>query len=403
LFGGDLDRYCAELRISPRAAALMRHLGDGAPPLYGRADMYHDGRRFRLLEFNIASELGGVDRAGCIPAALLRVEAFAAFADTHGLTYTDTGRQVAAVLRRAGETVAAGREPVVALLDGPGGMAHYGSYWRSFRELMRALGLDFHIGEVGDVRDRDGKLHLGATPVDVILRTFSVDEICAEPDGEALVEPIFRAHRTGSVVLWTPMASSLYGNKGTLALLSDPRWRRNLGANEVAVVDRVLPWTRSLGAPSALNDDQLVQECRDRREELILKPNAEYGGAGIVAGWETDDEHWWRALKEGTATGCVVQQRVIPRRDPVVDPQTRRVSDWWSAWGLFVTPDGYAGAYARALRADSGAVIGIGANADTRTAGVFLTPGRVVAPSAPASIAGVRLRGDRRGGARCAG
>lgn len=372
LFGGDFDRFCAELRIDPRRAALMRSLGEATPPLYGRADMYHDGRRFKLLEFNIASELGGVDRAGRIPAALLGVDTFGAFASRHGLVYTDTGRQVAAVLRRAGEIVASGREPAVALLDGPGGMTNYGVYWRSFQELMGELGLDFHVGEVSDVRDREGKLFLRTTPIDVILRTFSVDEICAEPDGHALVEPIFRAHRAGSVVLWTPMASSLYGNKGCLALLSDPRWHSHFTAEELALVDRVLPWTRSLGGTS-VEEDQLLRECRERREELILKPNANYGGSGIIAGWETSNEAWRRALKEGAVTGCVVQERVIPRPEPVVDPQTRQVNDWWAAWGLFVTPDGYAGAYARALPARASAVIGVGANAGTRTSGVFLT------------------------------
>lgn len=372
LFGGDFDRYCAELRIHPRRAALMRSLGEAAP-LYGRADMYHDGQRFKLLEFNIASELGGVDRAGRIPAALLEVEAFAEFADAYDLAYTDTGRQVAAALRRAGETVAPGREPAIALLDAPGGMANYGVYWRSFQELMRELGLDFHIGEVSDVRDREGKLFLGTTPIDVILRTFSVDEICAEHNGDALAETIFQAHRAGSVVLWTPMASSLYGNKGCLALLSDPRWHNHFTADELALVDRVLPWTRSLGGASSLEEEQLLQECRDRREELILKPNADYGGSGIVAGWETAEDAWWRALKEGARAGCVVQERVIPRPEPVVDPRTCRVNDWWAAWGLFVTPDGYAGAYARALPAQTGAVIGIGANAETCTSAVFVT------------------------------
>src|SRR5438876_1230496 len=53
LFDGDLDRYCAALRIDGRRGALMRALGGGAPPLYGRADMYHDGTAFKLLEFNI--------------------------------------------------------------------------------------------------------------------------------------------------------------------------------------------------------------------------------------------------------------------------------------------------------------------------------------------------------------
>ena len=373
LFDGDFGRYCTELRIDPRSATLMRRLGDTPPPLYGRADMYHDGQRFHLLEFNIASELGGIDQAQGIPAALLAVDAFAAFAQANRLTYTPTAQQVGATLRDAGEKVASGREPVVALLEAPGGMTALGSYWRSLQEQMHDLGLDFHLGEVGDVRERGGKLFLGGTPIDVILRSFAVDEICAQPDGAALVEPIFRAHEAGSVVLWTPMASSLYGNKGCLALLSDPRWHDRFSADEMALIDRVLPWTRSLGGASTVDDERILLECRERREELILKLSASNGGVGIVAGWETDDEQWWRALKEAAAVGCVVQQRVIPRPEPVVDPLTGAVSDWSAVWGMYVTPAGYAGAYARALPYSANAVISISANAGTRIAGVLVS------------------------------
>jgi hypothetical protein len=374
LFDADLDRYCAALRIDRRRAALMRRLGGGTPPLYGRADMYHDGTSFKLLEFNIASELGGVDRAGEIPRALLKVDAFASFANDHRLTYTHTGMRVARALRKSGETVSPDREPVVALLEAPGGMAQYGAYWQSFRELMLGLGLDFHVGEVSQVHSHGGKLYLGKVAIDVILRCFSVEEICEHPGGEALVEPIFRAHDEGNVVLWTPMESNLFGNKGCLALLCDPRSRTRFAHDELALIDRVLPWTRALGGGSTPIDDDVFEQCRERREELILKPNAGYGGNGILAGWETSDEDWRRALEDGTSAGWIVQRRVVPRLEAVVDPETRRLESWQAAWGLFVTPEGYAGAYARALPAGEGAVIGISANARTRTAGVFLCP-----------------------------
>jgi hypothetical protein len=373
LFDDDLDRYCAALRIDGRRAALMRRLGGGAPPLYGRADMYHDGTSFKLLEFNIASELGGVDRAGEIPRALLGVDAFASFAARHDLRFTHTGCRVAESLRTAGKSVAGNRAAVVALLEGPGGMAKYGAYWRSFQELMRGLGLDLQIGEIGEIRTRSGKLFLGKTPIDVILRCFSVDQICDAADGEALVEPIFRAHEENTVVLWTPMESNLFGNKGCLAMLCDPRRRAAFSADELALVDRILPWTCSLDRESIAGSEKLLDYCRARRAELILKPNGSHGGVGIVAGWTATDREWDRALRDGSTAGCIVQERVIPRAELVVDPATGSLGMWQAAWGLFVTPDGYAGAYARALPAAENAVIGISANGNTRTAGVFLS------------------------------
>ncbi len=35
------------------------------------------------------------------------------------------------------------------------------------------------------------------------------------------------------------------------------------------------------------------------REQLVLKPNDEYGGKGIVLGWEVDDAEWERGDRGG--------------------------------------------------------------------------------------------------------
>ncbi|WP_109505644.1 hypothetical protein [Nocardioides speluncae] len=371
LFGGDLDDYCAALRIAPRQARLLRRHGGGAPPRYARADVYHDGTAFRLLEFNIASALGGIDRAVEIPKALLKVDAFRAFATEHGLTYDDTGRHVAEALSAAGRAVSSTSAPVVALLDGPGGMDRHGDFWRAFQELVCGFGLELHLGEIAEIRDLGGKLHLRGKSIDVIVRSFSVDQICAEPDGESLVEPIFRAHERGTVVLWTPMESGLFGNKGCLAMLSDPANRTEFSAAELALIDRILPWTRAV---SGATDHGTMADLMDRRGDLILKPNARFGGAGIVAGWETDPDRWRESLTAAAEIGYVAQQRVRPRLEPVIDPETGQVGQWEGVWGMFVTPAGYAGTFVRTLPAHESAVIGVGANPATRTAGVFVYP-----------------------------
>ncbi|MFF5494849.1 hypothetical protein [Streptomyces aquilus] len=373
LYDGDLDAFCAALGLDERRGAAMRMLGGGAPPHAGRADVYHDGTAFKLLEFGIGSEVGGWDRAGEIPRVLLEEDAaFASFAAGHGLGYTHTGRVLADALREAGAAVVAGGgDPVVALLEGPGGLARWGATWQPLRELMRGFGLDFRIGEIGRITFRQGKPHLDGTPVDVVYRCFEADQVYLDPEAMALVEPLCRAHEAGTVVLWTPLESNLYCEKGCLALLSDTRYRDRFSAAEQAVIDRVLPWTRVLHGDGFLADADLVARCHDRRAELILKPNGLYGGKGVVAGWETDAGEWWRAVREAAEGGCVLQERVTPRPEPVVDPLTGAVEHWQAAWGFFYLPRGHAGAYARVLPAGDSAVIGISANDKTRTAGVF--------------------------------
>lgn len=368
LFDGDVGRYAAALGIDERRLAVMTRL-NGRPTLYGRADLYHDGTSFRLLELNLGSELGGTDRAE-ISRRLMEVEAFRAFADEHDLGYVHTGRRVADALRKAAEPLTGGADPVVAFVESDGGLPEYMHLVLSFQEMMRGLGIEVVLGEVSQIESRGDRLHLHGRPVDVVLRYFTANDVVADPDGERVVEPIFRAHEEGSVILWTTMQSALHTNKGCLAVLSDPRWRDAFTERERALVDRVVPWTRTL---SDAEDDtgDLLEYCRANREQLIIKPRAGFGGKGIVVGWQTPRDEWNAALLECRDDDYIVQRRVAPRTEPVVDPQTGVVENWIAAWDAFLTPDGYAGSHIRALPQGEGAVVGMGASAKCRTTGVF--------------------------------
>jgi hypothetical protein len=374
VFDGDLNRFFAVLGVEPSRAAEMSRLGGRAPQLVGRADVYHDGTGFKLLEFGIGSELGGWTYAGDIPRSLLEDDDFAAFAGEHGLSYVDTGLELATALREASAEAGLGREPVVALVEAPGALETWGNTWRLLQEGLQKLGIDFHVGDLSDISERDGKLHLGGVPIDVVYRTFEAVDICHDPEAVKLVDLIYRAHEDGRAVLWTPMEANLYGEKGCLAVLSDPRYGSAFSADERDLIDRVLPWTRSLNQDTAQATQDLVEQCRDRRPDLIVKPNSMYGGIGVVAGWEADSLEWWDALKKGVANGAIVQERVTPRPDVVLDPETGVEVDWRTLWGVFYTPNGYAGARSWMVQDSGPAVIGLQHGKEVLAAGIFQVP-----------------------------
>ena len=103
-FDADLTRYCAALGMDERLASLMRLGATAGIELYGRADAYHDGDSFKLLEFNVGSELGGVDSAQ-MNRAFLALPAFAEFAARHGLEYVDTAGVLCEALRDAARPI----------------------------------------------------------------------------------------------------------------------------------------------------------------------------------------------------------------------------------------------------------------------------------------------------------
>lgn len=363
-FDGDFDRFRSALRIEERRGRLMRRvLGDGPPPLYGRADVYYDGSAFRLLEFNIGSAIGGVDMVGTLPGAYLRVPEVAEFAAAHGVGHLDVGADLADALRVAGKS-AGTDQPVVAVLEGPGGMSVYGAKRRAFARLLAGHGLDCRVGEIGDLRFPGGKPRLDDTPIDVIVRYYALEEMLAHPDGEAMMEPVFRAHDEGAVALWTP--SNVFGNKGTLAMLSEfAATTDTFTADERAVVDRVLPWTRLLGQGSDVDTD-LVEECVRRKDQLVFKPTGLFGGRGVLIGRETEPAAWRAALTAGADTGSLVQEVVRPNTEPMIDPETGERSDWTALWAAFVTPTGLSGGGIRAAPLGGSTVITMTNNPDVR-------------------------------------
>ncbi|MER5708393.1 hypothetical protein AB0B13_11235 [Streptomyces sp. NPDC042898] len=370
LFDGDMERYGAAIGIDPRLVSLLRRGGSGVPDRLGRADAYHDGTSYKLLEFNLGSEVGGLELA-VFNEGLLAVPEFGGFARKHGLGHVDIGARMAAVLReRAKPALSGGADPVVGLIEGRGGVAAYGRMMVATQEAMAAHGLDVRVGEVGDVRTRaDGKLTLDGTPLDLVVRNFAASQLLEDPAGPEVAEPFIRAHEAGRTVLFTTLESGFYGNKSALSLLNDPRWSGAFDDGERALVERLLPWSRTVSTAD------VVDLCRERREELILKPGAGYGGLDTFVGWESTEAEWRAALSVAVEHGgYVAQERVVPRAEPVYDPATGAVEEWIAVLGVFLTDHGYAGTHARANRADGGAIVGLSSNPGTRMVGVFHHP-----------------------------
>ncbi|HUJ81070.1 MAG TPA: hypothetical protein VLW83_04260, partial [Candidatus Acidoferrales bacterium] len=62
----------------------------------------------------------------------------------------------------------------------------------------------------------------------------------------------------------------------------------------------------------------LLEFVRGRRESFVLKPNDEYGGAGVMLGWEMDAAGWDAALEKAVAAPAgswVVQEKIAVRRE----------------------------------------------------------------------------------------
>jgi hypothetical protein len=353
VFDGDMAAYCAALGMEKQRAAILAQY-PGKPTKYGRVDAYHDGESLRLLEFNIGSALGGIDRA-VIGPALLEVPEIAEFAAEHKLVHVHTGQMVADIYREAARNLTGGDDPVIGFVESASGFGDYVPAAKSFVEMMAGQGLEVVMGTITEITERDGRLYLHGKRIDLIQRHYTENEMVTEPGVAQAAERIFRAHDEGRVVQWTSLQSSLYHNKAALYLMSDSRLRKVFTTDEAALIDRVLPWSRLLANTETEVNGQtveLIDYCRAHRADLIIKQQRSFHSKGIVPGWDTDDADWAAALEEGIKEGSLVQRRVIRRAEQVVRPDTGAVDEYAATWGIFVTPHGYAGTSMRAMPID---------------------------------------------------
>ncbi len=179
-----------------------------------------------------------------------------------------------------------------------------------YQEYFARMGVRAVIADVRDCTLIGGRLVAAGTPIDLIYKRVLIRELLEQC---GMDHPIVRAVRSGAVCMANPFRCKILHQKASLAVLSDERSAGLFGEAERAVIAEHVPWTRVVeerktlfgGAPV-----DLVPWIARNRERLVLKPNDEYGGAGIVLGWEVDDAAWAAALHAALAEPFIVQERI---------------------------------------------------------------------------------------------
>ena len=367
-FGGDVTALAAAVGMNDvqrRVLEAAVPTGASTPrlPAVARADLYRDLEGFRLLELNVTSALGGFENAD-INRAMLQHPLLDSFAADRELSYVDT---LACIVRSMEEQcdLPPGR-PCVGLVDWPESYKTYAPRLRLLASLLRPMGFDALPCHVGELRQSGGALVLGERRLDIVFRFFLIEEIETEADLE-LVRPILDCSARGSVSVFSRLDAELYGNKGSLALLSEELPQTGDPARDF------LPWTRFVRRSSSDLDGKhidLLKWATERREELLLKPTLLHGGRGISCGWTASPEAWAQQLREVEGGAYVLQQRVRPRPElfPSADPSDDPLSIFLN-WGVFLFSnsalaiDGFGGCIVRGVADPHVGVISMGTGA----------------------------------------
>ncbi|HEY0672221.1 MAG TPA: hypothetical protein VGD27_08150 [Longimicrobiales bacterium] len=178
------------------------------------------------------------------------------------------------------------------------------------RDYLHAQGIECVIADPRNVEYGDGKLRAEGVAIDLIYKRVLINELI---ERGGLEHPVVRAVRDRAVCMVNPFRCKILHKKLSLAVLSDERNHDMFGSGEVDCIQQHIPWTRRVTEMHTQFHGEtvdLLPFLADNRERFVLKPNDEYGGKGIVLGWEVSDTQWRDALRGALDEPFIAQERI---------------------------------------------------------------------------------------------
>jgi hypothetical protein len=179
-----------------------------------------------------------------------------------------------------------------------------------FQRFFVDNGFECQIVDPRDVEYANGTLRCGSYGFNLIYKRVLISELI---DRGGMDHPIVRAVRDGKCCFVNGFRCKLLFKKASFAVLADERNAKLLSHDEAAAVREFIPWTRVVEERKTEFGGQpidLVPFALANRTKLVLKPNDDYGGHGIVLGWTVGEAAWEKAMRHALTTPYVVQERV---------------------------------------------------------------------------------------------
>jgi hypothetical protein len=208
------------------------------------------------------------------------------------------------------------RKPVIAIID-------YDNLptiheFELCRQYFESRGYTTVVADPRTVEYQNGDLVAGGKKIDLVYRRVLVNEFLERYDQ---VKALHLAYRDRAVCMVNPFRSKLVHKKAIFAVLTSDGRDEWLSPANRDLIDRAVPWTRLVKESKTRFEGReidLVPFIAAHRDDLVLKPNDEYGGKGVALGWECDQSTWETKIAEALAEPFVVQKRLrlIPEKFP---------------------------------------------------------------------------------------
>lgn len=310
------ESVLAELDLTDRELTMARiDPGYRRAGLTTRLDTYLSDGGFGFLEYNGESPAGIGDQLQ-LERMLFDLPEVRAFLDTRTRLELDPRRKLLeSLVSGYEEWGGTSSEPTIAILDWAGVPTQ--SEFHVLRDAFESSGYPSLIADPAELNYDGSTLRVGTRPVDIVYKRVIIHEFLTQTDD---THALARAYVDGRIFMANSFRCKLAHKKASFAILSDPRFAGLFTDEQLEVARQHVPWTRRVregsvdfaGEPIPMRD-----LLRLHREELVMKPNDDYGGHGVTIGYATDDEAWLAVVDQAFAGSWIVQRRIPVRTEPM--------------------------------------------------------------------------------------
>ena len=303
----DLRR---ELDLAPEEEALaLADPGFRASSPSSRLDGFVSDGVIRYVEYNAESP-AGMAYNDVLVSIFERMPALREFKKRFRTRPLRAAKRQIAVLRRAhGKKIG-----TIAIVDWRGLPTL--TEFEMFQALLAAEGMNAIICAPDDLTYRGGRLRARGVALDVVYRRVLLSELLTRPE---IAKPLLRAYLAGDITVVNSFRAKLLHKKMSLALLSDDRYAALYTPVERRAIATHIPWTRKVREGHTTYGKRTVDLAEfilRSQDRLVLKPNDEYGGKGVILGWTVDAHEWEQTLLTALTASYVVQEKVPVPREP---------------------------------------------------------------------------------------
>jgi hypothetical protein len=314
-----IQTLCQHLKRNPELRAIIDldeqeeeilkiETGYGPPDVSARLDGFLSAEgEFHFVEYN-ADSPGGLGYGDALAEIFSQMPIMKAFGEQYHFRTLPVRSYVSDVLLSAFHRWGGSGLPRIAIVD-----------WRNaptyqefllFQTELEHRGCAVKILDPDEIEYRNGRLSAGDFRVDLIYKRVVVGELLTRL---GLDHPIARAVRDRAVCCVNGFGVQMAFKKAIFALLSDPQSTNILEDSVIRAVRTHIPWTRKVREAKTEYRDasiDLIPFVSSNKDRFVLKPNGEYGGKGVVLGWECASDVWTKSIQQAVSGSYIVQERV---------------------------------------------------------------------------------------------